>query len=121
MNGKILTILCLIAMAAVAAEASIIKVWVRSLEDRFDMDLFEVDNEKDNCDKLVLSFLKRFGYKNDLSKYSNLRLTNGLGKEYKLDKNIKASGIKHEQTVYVQLRGGHILGALKHIGYTLGY
>lgn len=119
MNGKILSILCLVAVAAIAADAYVIKVWVQSLEDRYQFYPFDVEDDKDNCEKLVHNFLEKFGLENDLSKYPDLRLTNGLGKEYKLDKNIGASGIKHEQTVYIQLRGGSVKGAMKHIGQTL--
>lgn len=121
MNGKILSILCLVAMAAIAADAYVIKVWVQSLEDRFQFHPFDVEDGKDNCEKLVLNFLDKFGLGQDISKYPDLRLTNGLGKEYKLDKNIGASGIKHDQTVYIQLHGGPIMGALKHVGQTLAY
>lgn len=114
MNGKLLSILCLVALGA-ATEAYVIKVMVKSLEDRTHLALFDIDASTETCDKIVEKYLKQNFLDTDLSKYPELRLTNGLGKEYKLDANIESSGIKHNDLLYVQLHGGVIKGALKHI------
>lgn len=103
MKGQLLSIFCLVAIAALAANAKIIKIWVKPVDDPGRSLMFEVDADKETCEKIVLNYLKLTGMNEDLNNYSNIKLTDKNDKVYKLSDNIKASGIKKLQTLYLKL------------------
>lgn len=115
MNGKILLILCIVALSAMVANAAKIKIFLQSLDDPANFGMYEVDDHEDSFEKVARAYLEEHEAGPDVEKFKDLRITNGFGKVYPLNEGIYFNGIKKDTKLYISLYGGRLAGAMKHI------